>query len=277
MTGIDRDDSELVRAYRAGAGELPPPALDSRILAASRGRRHRPVWVLHLASAAVVVLGLSVLLQLRTVPGPRYQPAPAATQGAIEMVRAPEVPARKLEADATRIDDQKSSAESAERASSGRPEPVSAPRANGAGRQVTRVSPAPVPDATAPGRDEAKMAAPVATRERSPDFDDSVPGRYQVDDVPLPAEIKRLPAAPAGAVGPRIDASPGVARAARLAQSAEPGDAKAARDAWLERIRRLYAVGDPVAAQRELEAFRARYPDYPEQRLRDLTGTAPAP
>jgi len=109
---MTRDDNRLGELYRAGTGEEPSARLDARIREAARRerprRRHR--WVPALATAAVLVLAVAVLVRVPeqavetgSVPNGAQQqaaePAPPAASGAARKSS----PARALE-EAARIE-----------------------------------------------------------------------------------------------------------------------------------------------------------------------------
>jgi hypothetical protein len=66
------DDSDLLRLYRSHARELPPVALDAKILAAAR-TSHARWWLL--ATAAVAAC---LVLAFQTQRHPQTQPHPTA-------------------------------------------------------------------------------------------------------------------------------------------------------------------------------------------------------
>jgi hypothetical protein len=87
--------------------------------------------------------------------------------------------------------------------------------------------------------------------------------------VPSPAPA----ALPAPAVSPRATTRDALSEsgserakvyASTLRRSTEekPGSEPATPEAWVERIVRLRAAGDDAAADRELDALRARHPDF---------------
>jgi hypothetical protein len=103
---MTHDHNRVSKLYHAGAGEEPSAPLDARIREAARRerprRRHR--WVPALATAAVLVLAVAVLVrvpeqtvEIESVPtGARQQtaePAPPAVSGAARK----SAPARALE------------------------------------------------------------------------------------------------------------------------------------------------------------------------------------
>lgn len=109
---MTHDDNRLSKLYRAGADETPSARLDARIREAARRerpRRHHR-WVPALATAAVLVLAVAVLVrvpeqavEIESIPtGARQQaaePAPPAVSGAARK----SAPARALE-EAPRIE-----------------------------------------------------------------------------------------------------------------------------------------------------------------------------
>jgi hypothetical protein len=79
------DDRALAAIYHGGEPELPPPALDDRIGAAAatasarRARRRRLPWAAGgLATAAVLVLAVSLVLDQASVAPPDFEPAPVS-------------------------------------------------------------------------------------------------------------------------------------------------------------------------------------------------------
>lgn len=87
---VSPGETELQRLYRDSARELPPPALDARILAAARDAvetppAHRRVlrrWTVPLSVAAVVMLSVGVVLRL-THEGAFEDPTSFSTAPAI--------------------------------------------------------------------------------------------------------------------------------------------------------------------------------------------------
>jgi len=79
MAELDRDrDPRVSAAYRALGAEGPPAALDAAILAAARRRRAR--WAVPVSLAAVVVLGLGVVLRVQREAPRVAEPVAVAPQ-----------------------------------------------------------------------------------------------------------------------------------------------------------------------------------------------------
>lgn len=94
-------DDDLARRYRALGREEPPAALDEAILAAAREaapRRARAQWWGPVSVAAVLVLGLGLVLRMQSeqpgvetsAPASEYaMPAPAEPPAAVQQAPAP--------------------------------------------------------------------------------------------------------------------------------------------------------------------------------------------
>ena len=121
----DRDavagDVELGRSYRGASMELPPPALDTEILAAARRAVQTPPahqrfakrWAVPLSVAAVVVLSVGVVLRVTqegvlpettSAPAPVTAPAPPQEYTALEKSQSnvPSAPMRQAPAPAAK-------------------------------------------------------------------------------------------------------------------------------------------------------------------------------
>lgn len=242
-------DRELSRIYRDADAPEPPQRIDDAILAASRraagaGPRSARTglarrWHMPAALAATVILTVTLTLMvleqpsepetMRSVPVLREPAAPAPAQSpSAESRPAAPVPAKPMPKAATRRD-----------AGGERPGERSDQGA-GAG------TPAFVPDVP---------RAPEAVRESRQLRE---PQRMQ------PQTTQPAPAAAAPQAGPARGASPalqgGARDEARRSLSAETSERSP--QAWLEDIRRLKAEGRMPEAERELAAFKRRYPDY---------------
>lgn len=84
-TGDAGDERALAAIYHGGEPELPPPALDEQITAAAatasahRARRRRLPWAAGgLATAAVLVLAVTLVLDQASVAPPDFDPAPVS-------------------------------------------------------------------------------------------------------------------------------------------------------------------------------------------------------
>ncbi|MBL8507943.1 MAG: hypothetical protein JNM11_05715, partial [Chitinimonas sp.] len=175
----DDDDKALSQAYAALEHPLPPPALDSAILAAARSAvqdgakvipfpaRPRRNWGVPLGLAAKVMLALGISLQLRDSEETRLdEPMLAAEMSA--PVAAPATPAAPS-ADAAVSSKDEMKLESASTAAAPPPpqpeEPVtsSAPAARHRLAQPSPVAPSETRPAMEPGlMESAEQAAPAA-------------------------------------------------------------------------------------------------------------------
>jgi len=231
---------KLERAYRGLAREEPPAALDASILEASR-RAVRPRsssrWAVPVSIAAVVMLSVGVTLQMqREEPGietsaPRSAPPPQP-----EPARAPEKEATPQGLPA--------------------PKPQRSPAAPSPARRdklEQRAVQKPNADAAARVREEPP-AAPPAVMHSAP--------------VPFPAQQNAAPAADVAPEAVRSAPAPAAAGATvkRIAPLARPQAAEdqaiADPERELERIAQLRVQGRNPEADRALEEFRKRHPDY---------------
>ncbi len=96
---MEERDTQLSQAYRDAPHPEPSPALDARILDAARqavakptGRRRSPwfTWAVPLSTAAVVVLGVTLLFEMQR-QAPEVLQSPTAMPPAIEMDMTPPV------------------------------------------------------------------------------------------------------------------------------------------------------------------------------------------
>ncbi|MDX1434627.1 MAG: hypothetical protein R3286_19455, partial [Gammaproteobacteria bacterium] len=243
-------DSELSRAYRAGAAEEPPAHLDRgiRLAAARRARAARPAhgpfsrsWVVPASLAAVLVLSVSVVVLMAppgddgVVPALRTAPEPAAPalfdrmDGEPAGAKAPAAgrEAEKLEA-----------APPAEPPAAAQPIAPSSRRMPAAERAPA--AQAPRYASPPPARDEAagdalgEQRARESVRKAAPTEQDSAAG------LPAPSPASDAPAA--GASGdasgrPSGAASGAGARSAVQLERDEP-------EAWLRAIEALLDAGE---------------------------------
>ena len=245
----------LTRSYRALGREEPPPALDAAILAAARDAvrpRSRNRWAGPVSIAAVLVLGLGISLRMQveqpgietSVPTPSASSAEYPTPGA----NAPPDPAVK---------------------EAPPPAPPPQPKLS---RQAVEDT-APKPEARA--RQQEPVAAEALAKKR---IDGPPPETIRAEPKPF-AESAAPPPAPAAA--PMSPAPPPVAQSiAPPAPAASPAPLRAKREAAgavaidsakpdtdervteLERIARLRRDGRDAEADRALEEFRRKHPDY---------------
>jgi negative regulator of sigma E activity len=79
---LEEEGRSLSTLYRATRREAPSDAMDAALLALARrqaaARRRR--WMLPLSSAAVVLLGVSLVLQMNLLGPPAYSPMPTASE-----------------------------------------------------------------------------------------------------------------------------------------------------------------------------------------------------
>jgi hypothetical protein len=245
---MSEHDEKLDRAYRALANEEPPASLDAAILAASRRAVARPSlarrWAVPVSLAATLVLVVGVTLEMqheqpgvalslperkREMPVPQSAPEPAQTN-------APTTP----EASTSAAPEASGGAEARGRA---RAEPEA----------KTIAAPPAKPQEAQPPRDE-KDRTPAASVIARP-APEAAQGAERY--APSPATARVAPPAPAPQSAARSSAkrAAGANVAADLAQDASPHDA-------LEKIAKLRAEGRDDEADRALEAFRKRNPDY---------------
>lgn len=277
---------EQALAHRLGQlgphGE-PSPALDARILAAARGARassRRPVrrWPVALGVAASLVLAVGIAWRLRPPPGP------AADDGMTRAMTVPQAP----------VADQAGAARNAE-GEADQTAPAPSPAGEAAAARVARepaVDEAPADTAKAPTQAVARSApAPLpAPPAPEPAVVLDAPAASAPAIAALPAPPPPSPPSEAGALPPRANAAPAplarkaaspatqeqdagfdAAAAANAAEGDEPSDdvppatadSPAVRDAWLQRIRELFASGQADAARASLKEFVHRHPDAP--------------
>ena len=250
---------KLERAYRGLAREEPSSALDAAILDASRRAVHRSSssrWAVPLSLAAVLMLAVGVTMHMQeeepgvetSLPSSAPPPAPAPQLKRDKLERQqpekkPKVapPPQKPAADAAT----RSYAEPATPPALSSPPPAvqSAPLAFPAQKNV-----APAAGAPAIARQAAPPAAPPP----------SAPAGAAA------ARVAPAPASSADSVRSPEPATAGVAKrqAMPMARPQSLEQAAATPEQELERIARLRAEGRNDEADRALEEFRKRYPDY---------------
>jgi len=287
----DQDD-KLTRRYRELAREEPGAALDAAILAASRGAMARPSaarrWGAPVSIAAVLMLAVGVTLNMqREQPGVEYpetpksvaseysSPVPESSEPAPQSV-APETPKRQDAAPAP----SSNTAAALERRREGK----------------VVASPAPAKNAMTPeffAQEKARAVVPAeekapAALKKDTGLADIAPQRSpRPFSVPESSPTAPAPAAAAAAapMAPQAEAvqSRDASEARRAGSLAAPGAAplRAKREAdaasqpalraqsalddpaqELERIARLRAEGRHADADKALEEFRRRHPDF---------------
>jgi hypothetical protein len=89
-------DPELSRLYRSGRHEVPPEALDQKILSTAQRvalRRRRSRWIIPLSSAALLLLGVGLslpLIDLPQIPAERQELRSVPAQQSVAPEQAPE-------------------------------------------------------------------------------------------------------------------------------------------------------------------------------------------
>lgn len=231
-------DDGVARRYRELAREEPPARVDAAILAAARrttapaASRVRNRWMGPVSIAAVLVLGVGLVLRMQVEePGIATAPPAASSSAEYPVPLAAEAPAKADEAPVARAREDAAAASKPLEAA-----PLALPRAKSSVHEAPSreaASPAPAPRDPDPAPSASAPAAVPAAPESRP-----------AETVPAPARAKREAAAD---------------RAASLAAPEAPKDA---REVELERIAGLREAGRHDEADRALEAFRRKFPDY---------------
>lgn len=263
---LEEMSAEVSEHYRAAGQEEPPPRLDAAVRMAARRemaqpQRPRRNWQVPASIAAVLVLGVSLLLVVHENEPPlpsMKQPAAGESQLAKS---APPQPAMKRKPQATERSDPQRERPSRER--SARPD-----------REAS------VADELAPAPEQTTGdAAPEKARENmAPSLPKRAAGQAQnADSAAVPAQA---PPAPPAALeqkqAPMADSrsagnqkfegftAPGaqVQRAPREEQEARARQAPAKAEEWLRRIDALLAQGEEARARTQLLDFRKQYPHY---------------
>jgi hypothetical protein len=288
----DHDD-KITRRYRELAREEPSSALDTAILAASRRAITRPSasrrWAMPVSVAAVLVLAVGVTIRMQQEqPGietavPEYS-QPAAPAAAPETTPTPSPrPSRKGEGELR-------SAAPAQKPK----EKLSKSRDESRVQQAEKFQPAPARDSFMKEEGQAIRAEPKPFADARANSA-APPASEPAAAAPLPAGAQSLPRAAtspaptapaaagpqtAGALSsPALGALPraskaegelpgfaprmkreGAADSARALQSAPLAATQQERE--LERIARLRVEGRHAEADKALEEFRRKYPDF---------------
>lgn len=239
---MSEHDENLGHAYRALAKEEPPAALDAAILAAARRAVARPSlarrWAVPVSLAATLVLVVGVTLEMqREQPGIEIAPPQNGDQATFS-----EGASQSAEANVSAAPEAKPPVPKVKR--------ETAPRPGDGKDRVQGSMPIAKPHAAAPG-----MAQPAREAPRNERF----------APTPPPVAAQMAPPAAARAPEPVAPATPaarssaqraaGASVAKDLAATANPLDA-------LEKIAKLRDEGRDVEADRALEEFRKRHPDY---------------
>jgi hypothetical protein len=260
---MSEHDDNVSRLYRGLAREEPPAALDRSILAASRRAVSKPAlarrWAAPVSIAAVLVLAFGVTLQMqREEPGIEYSaPSKPPSVPSAAPAASPPPPAEKPAA-----------------ARSVAPEPQAFPRAKSA--------------PAAPARKLRKEASPQLDRapapiEKQEALGESPAARSEARPFSEPEAPHPLLAPPASKFAPIVPSKPVATTGIRglnreelrsAPQSAAPAarsgaDAASANDRLqsdeereLERIAKLRLEGRADEADKALDEFRRKHPDY---------------
>jgi hypothetical protein len=246
--------SEVSERYRAGAQDEPPQRLDAAIKAAARREvqppRQQPTWRMPASIAAMLVIGVSLVLIVRdNEPALPSLQSPAADEAKLAKSAPPQLAMKsppKARADFRR-EDRPSRERSVrpDREPAARDE-MAATQENSAGAG-TAAQPAPAPAPAAPS-----IAMPDKPVEEQGRIAESSDLSAQKKDKAL-ADVARESRASAPALRKQEIAAPGPQRE------------------WLDEIDRLLREGKEAEARRRLVDFRQQYPDYPlTERLRAL-------
>jgi hypothetical protein len=236
----DERDPQVSQRYRELGAEEPPRALDEAILAASRravesrpaplvGPGGRRRWYFPVAAAAVITLAVAVTVQVE-----RQQPDEA-------VIASAPVEERKQQAfkAPARVDEAKPVQKPARAPKAFTPEPPPAA--------------APAPQNAEAMRDLAKSnQAPAEDRARGDAAPASPPVVAQAAPAPAPEPARREMESPR----PQASAAAGARTMGQLQSKIE------SPDAWIERIADLRKQDKHDEADKALEEFRERYPDY---------------
>ncbi|HYC37968.1 MAG TPA: hypothetical protein VEC19_16180 [Usitatibacter sp.] len=250
-------DDRLSRLYRELPREEPSPLLDQAILASARRavvapKRNR--WAMPVSIAAVLALGIGVSVRMQTEqPGVESSlpssPAPSSsseyplpdTSEPVHAEAAPPSSAQKPAPPAPR----RKSEMAREQAPSAKADAES---------RATQPEPRAIPSAPAQPRGDPEPFAGPKLEALDKDLAVAPPA----EKLATAPQTATAPAAAPALRAKRLEAQPqaGVAR-----DSAAPP--KDAREIELERIASLRAEGRHEEADKGLEEFRRRHPDYP--------------
>jgi len=253
---LEKMSSEVSERYRASAQDEPTARVDAAVLAAARREVDKPAkrrnWQMPASVAAVLVIGVSLVLMVRDNESPPPSPGRPATDEAKLGKSAPAQLAMKAKPPVS-TDSPREARPSRER--SARPDREPQAREDGAiaqgnSERDSAVSGATIPPITAPAAPAVAAAAKSAEQE----------GSHTAASGALSSRKK----------GDVLSAIP---QSRRNDQSLQPQDSAApvkAQD-WLRRIDDLLRDGKDADAQAQLLDFHKQFPNYPlAQRLQAL-------
>jgi hypothetical protein len=263
-------DIRSIRAQLGTHGETEPPALlDQAVLNAARrelaARRRRPArWIGGFATAAVLVLTLTLVLeqQQTTVP-PETRRIDGLRQESFGDKQAGprEQEETGLAADADRAgpsgEQTRRLQGAAEESTENGPAPASSP------------APAPPPAAPQPALRAKRESAEAAPPESGDDAPAMTPPAATITMEAGEQDAMAGQSQRGGEVS--MDEAPDPVHATELKTQKMQNETKADEStpfpaeprSWIERMLRLKETGQSEELRRQLEAFRAAYPDYP--------------
>jgi hypothetical protein len=249
---LEKMSSEVSERYRAGAEDEPSARLDAAVLAAARREveqpRQRRIWHVPAAIAAMLVIGVSLVLIVRDNEPPLPSlDRPAADEAKLAKPAPPQL-AMKAQPKA-RADSHREDRPSRERSARLDREPVT--RDEAAATQENTAS------GTAPPPAPASAAPVVAGRTKSAEQEQS-----RIAESSDFSSSKKAKALAEAATESRLSTQ--ALRKEDATEAAQPKD-------WLEKIDDLLREGKEAEARRQLLGFRQHYPHYPlPERLQAL-------
>ncbi|MCB1623893.1 MAG: hypothetical protein KDI32_04855 [Pseudomonadales bacterium] len=266
----------------------PPPEVDRAVLARARAAIHAEAptrlyqgarWALPIALAATVVLAFTVFLNIG-LPGRHQIDVPNTEEGTAQNAARRITPQPPADSAATVGVAGPAAVADAARPSAARtipPAPVIAAADDAAARRDERPTDAsvgyaaPPPASAVAGRSRRLESESSQSRAKSQDYsvEESI---TESEPRAAPSQAMTTSAAPLAQAKGALDATAAPSRAP--GESARPAPPLSA-DAWWARIQTLRQNGSIRVADRELEHFRAAYPDDP--RLEPAAATTSTP
>jgi hypothetical protein len=248
---LEKMSSEVSERYRTGAQDEPPARVDAAVLAAARREveqpRHRRNWQMQASIAAMLVLGVSLVLLVRENEPPLPSvDGPAAEEAKLAKPVPPQL-AMKTRPKA-RADSHREDRPSRERNTRPDHEPIV--KDEGAAVQEQTASVASAQPAQTPAAPAIAGSAKSAEQEQARIAESS------------DSSSKKAKALADAATESRLSAQ--ALRKEDAAAPARPQD-------WLGKIDDLLRDGKETEARRQLLGFRQQYPHYPlPERLQAL-------